>query len=370
MCIYIYIFFFSMFIYILFILYISIYICYIYILCLYVYVLCMYIYVCIHNVYIYTHIHVYDSMIYASVKQMVGIERWSQPTRDSCVLMQSRPPFFLYLLRPGDTTVARNIQQNKVCGNIKIIAIEYNKFSTSLKRWALPSDVNIITPINNGYWSHDPTQLSGLWGTSGTRSDGFRLLRTRSWKRIRSFRGPFLLHVRRGLCGHVPCTSWRRLGLANKLTRDDQGLAGFHNMGRFPGVRINALKRARNQTASGQETWLGSVLGLWGRHMRRKAWRWVELRALDVAGAEGWMVDRQNATWVLDIGGLNLSYRLETRSWGMLCRSPNCRFKKLGWPPTFGQQVGCPVPWALSVLMQWCSRTCHVQPPNALWNFA
>jgi hypothetical protein len=73
-------------------------------------------------------------MIYASVKQMVGIERWSQPTRDSCVLMQSRPPFFLYLLRPGDTTVARNIQQNKVCGNIKIIAIEYNKFSTSLKR--------------------------------------------------------------------------------------------------------------------------------------------------------------------------------------------------------------------------------------------
>lgn len=28
----------------------------------------------------------------------------------------------------------------------------------------------------------------------------------------------------------------------------------------------------------------------------------MELRALDVAGAQGWMVDRQNATWVLDIG--------------------------------------------------------------------
>ena len=60
--------------------------CYIYI---HVYIMCIYIYT-----YTYTHIRVYDSMIYASVKQMVGIERWSQPTRDSCVLMQSRPPCF------------------------------------------------------------------------------------------------------------------------------------------------------------------------------------------------------------------------------------------------------------------------------------
>ena len=96
MCVYIYIYFYVyIYIYCLFCIYLFTYvILYIYILCLYVYVLCIYIYMCIHNVYIYTHIHVYDSMIYASVKQMVGIERWSQPTRDSCVLMQSRPPFF------------------------------------------------------------------------------------------------------------------------------------------------------------------------------------------------------------------------------------------------------------------------------------